>query len=452
MPNLTKFQKYPVFKAIYYRGDPHSQSIQEVTSVTIDHFDETGIAPPGNPREFFFPEGYCSLKEPAPSRIFPFLIGNSSSDRWTAVSLVVFCPHTVSARPSTAGGDYHAFDHHQHQHQYQHHHQYHHHHQYQHGDVQGDGDENENDETKQTSYTRSASSSNLILSASFSDLPLSHPTPPSFFASYSQSSSVVYIPEGIVLLSPFNNIHKLHDRLLRFLTDDYDLFRGSSPEDQTHLLRSLLCQDLASFDRRRFSAAMIYAGDSPYCSPEPVLPSFPSHPGHPGHPGHHRRFSANRIPGGEDRNGKSGVSFHDVLNGLLREEVARQDLPEDPLGLSLSLDTSPLVDASSRTPELPELSERFEDPQSLPPPPPPPTTTTTTIPLPPFPSRGVMPSMSPRMPNKPAHSPLRVLLSTLSLRNILLIQRLLLLEHSVLCVSSQYSLLTLAMEGLKECM
>ena len=45
---------------------------------------------------------------------------------------------------------------------------------------------------------------------------------------------------------------------------------------------------------------------------------------------------------------------------------------------------------------------------------------------------------------------LRSLFNILSIHHVLLIQRLLLLEHSVLCLSSQFSLLTTTMESLKE--
>lgn len=55
-----------------------------------------------------------------------------------------------------------------------------------------------------------------------------------------------YVPEGLILLSPFNNLTALRERLQSFLRSSYDEFHGASAEQQHNLLLSLLRKE-ASF-------------------------------------------------------------------------------------------------------------------------------------------------------------------------------------------------------------
>lgn len=49
-----------------------------------------------------------------------------------------------------------------------------------------------------------------------------------------------YVPEGLILLSPFNNLPALRDRLLAFLHTSYDDFHHASAETQHSMLLNLL--------------------------------------------------------------------------------------------------------------------------------------------------------------------------------------------------------------------
>ena len=49
-----------------------------------------------------------------------------------------------------------------------------------------------------------------------------------------------FVPEGLILLSPFNNLPALRDRLLAFLHTSYDDFHHASAETQHSMLLNLL--------------------------------------------------------------------------------------------------------------------------------------------------------------------------------------------------------------------
>ena len=55
-----------------------------------------------------------------------------------------------------------------------------------------------------------------------------------------------FVPEGLILLSPFNNLAALRDRLRGFLRACYDEFHGAAPEQQHALLLSLLLKEASS--------------------------------------------------------------------------------------------------------------------------------------------------------------------------------------------------------------
>lgn len=109
----------------------------------------TGLKSPGTPRSFFLPEGYQSFEQSPGNRIFTFLLGGTSSERWSAACLNVYMPVTV------------------------------------------------NEQTR-------------------------------------------YIPEGIILLSPFNNLSQLKMILKNFLLDDYQAFSVADPDKQHEYLLGLL--------------------------------------------------------------------------------------------------------------------------------------------------------------------------------------------------------------------
>lgn len=107
------------------------------------------MKPPVSPKSFFLPEGYASYDHPTGSRIFTFLLGGTSSERWSAACLNVYSPVTV------------------------------------------------NETTR-------------------------------------------YVPEGIIILSPFNNLAQLKSILNSFLIEDYPTFVQAEPEKKHQLLASLL--------------------------------------------------------------------------------------------------------------------------------------------------------------------------------------------------------------------
>lgn len=109
----------------------------------------TGLKSPGTPRSFFLPEGYRSFQQSPGNRIFTFLLGGTSSERWSAACLNVYVPVTI------------------------------------------------NEQTR-------------------------------------------YVPEGIILLSPFNNLSQLKVILKNFLLDDYQAFSTADPDKQHEYLLGLL--------------------------------------------------------------------------------------------------------------------------------------------------------------------------------------------------------------------
>lgn len=328
--HLKAFQNLPVFKVSYYQGDEKTHSIREIASLMIDSFQETGLSPPGNPLSFFLPEGYHSFSTPHPPRIFPFLLGSTSAERWSAVSLNVYYPS-------------------------------------------------------------------------------------------SQGESVLYVPEGLVLLSPFNNLSKLHDRLLSFLATSYQELHDAPVDMKKHILQILLKKDLNGQEKRRFSAAVFNyteGSTSPELKPRGYAnsPSFLA-----------KERSTSPIP---------SLSLNDMNcpQSNCPQSSVNESIHQQPSGPShtrrsppsLSLNESNYFPRSSEPISLsPEMSEA-----SL------------------FYSHRRMRSGDVNRP-KPRQG-IRSLFKILSVHHVLLIQRLLLLEHSVLCVSSQFSLLTTTMESLKE--
>lgn len=115
----------------------------------LPHSLETGLKQPGSPRSFFMPEGYISYDKPMDNRIFTFLLGGTSSERWSAACLNVFLPSSF------------------------------------------------HNETR-------------------------------------------YIPEGIILLSPFNNLNQLRDILTNFLKNDYSTFALADSSTKHQYLQNLL--------------------------------------------------------------------------------------------------------------------------------------------------------------------------------------------------------------------
>ena len=52
----------------------------------------------------------------------------------------------------------------------------------------------------------------------------------------------MFVPEGIILLSPFNNLAALKERLVSFLQTSYSEFQSGSSEVQHQLLSSFIKQ------------------------------------------------------------------------------------------------------------------------------------------------------------------------------------------------------------------
>ena len=164
-PHLNHLKKQPVFKAIYYKGNEELHAVEEIDSVMIEHFDSlcvfrfsllaTGLKPPVSPKSFFLPEGYASFDKAPGSRIFTFLLGGTSSERWSAACLNVYTPTVVK------GG-------------------------------------------------------------------------------------IRYIPEGVIILSPFNNLSQLKDILKGFLIEDYPSFSAGNQEKKHQMLLNLLSTSTTS--------------------------------------------------------------------------------------------------------------------------------------------------------------------------------------------------------------
>ena len=384
--NLKSFRNLPVFKVIYYQGDESTKEVNEVASVLIDSFEETGLNPPGDPRSFFLPEGYRSFSSPQNPRIFPFLLGSSSAERWSATALNVYYP-------------------------------------------------------------------------------------------LQQGDSVIYVPEGLVLLSPFNCLEKLHDRLVAFLVKSYSILHDSPRGEKASILKQLLRRDMNGDEKRRYSAAVFASTEIP-ASPE-MKPRDP--------------------PMALSNQGRV-----DVYNGHVRESVGDSLIKESMGTATINASTNTTTNASTDTTtnastnattnastnattnaltntptiesstaqnnhDLPpnpsfvlEERERFLNPYQdetlshKPPFLPWNPSSLRIFPLSSFSENDPVSSFHRHLrsadvlrPKVPRHG-MRFLFKVLSVQHVLLLIRLLLLEKSILCVSTQYSLLTAVMEALKE--
>ena len=136
------------------------------------------MSSPGNPIAFFLPEGYRSFAYAPDSRVFTFLLGGTSNERWSAACLNVYYPQVG---------------------------------------VEGGRELQVNAETKRESQTCE-----------------------SLRETKNAAMETRYVPEGLILLSPFNNLPALRDRLLAFLHTSYDDFHHASAETQHSMLLNLL--------------------------------------------------------------------------------------------------------------------------------------------------------------------------------------------------------------------
>ena len=136
------------------------------------------MSSPGNPIAFFLPEGYRSFAYAPDSRVFTFLLGGTSNERWSAACLNVYYPQVG---------------------------------------VEGGRESQVNAETKRESQTCE-----------------------SLREAKDAAMETRFVPEGLILLSPFNNLPALRDRLLAFLHTSYDDFHNASAETQHSMLLNLL--------------------------------------------------------------------------------------------------------------------------------------------------------------------------------------------------------------------
>lgn len=136
------------------------------------------MSSPGNPIAFFLPEGYRSFAYAPDSRVFTFLLGGTSNERWSAACLNVYYPQVG---------------------------------------VEGGRESQVNAETKRESQTCE-----------------------SLREAKDAAMETRFVPEGLILLSPFNNLPALRDRLLAFLHTSYDDFHHASAETQHSMLLNLL--------------------------------------------------------------------------------------------------------------------------------------------------------------------------------------------------------------------
>ena len=146
------------------------------------------MSSPGNPIAFFLPEGYRSFAYAPDSRVFTFLLGGTSNERWSAACLNVYYPQV-----SVEGGRELQVS------------------------VEGECESQVNAETKRESQTCE-----------------------SLRETKNAAMETRYVPEGLILLSPFNNLPALRDRLLAFLHTSYDDFHHASAETQHSMLLNLL--------------------------------------------------------------------------------------------------------------------------------------------------------------------------------------------------------------------
>ena len=146
------------------------------------------MSSPGNPIAFFLPEGYRSFAYAPDSRVFTFLLGGTSNERWSAACLNVYYPQV-----GVEGGRELQLS------------------------VEGGRESQVNAETKRESQTCE-----------------------SLRETKNAAMETRYVPEGLILLSPFNNLPALRDRLLAFLHTSYDDFHNASAETQHSMLLNLL--------------------------------------------------------------------------------------------------------------------------------------------------------------------------------------------------------------------
>ena len=146
------------------------------------------MSSPGNPIAFFLPEGYRSFAYAPDSRVFTFLLGGTSNERWSAACLNVYYPQV-----GVEGGRELQVS------------------------VEGECESQVKAETKRESQTCE-----------------------SLRETKNAAMETRYVPEGLILLSPFNNLPALRDRLLAFLHTSYDDFHHASAETQHSMLLNLL--------------------------------------------------------------------------------------------------------------------------------------------------------------------------------------------------------------------
>lgn len=146
------------------------------------------MSSPGNPIAFFLPEGYRSFAYAPDSRVFTFLLGGTSNERWSAACLNVYYPQV-----GVEGGRELQVS------------------------VEGGRESQVNAETKRESQTCE-----------------------SLREAKDAAMETRFVPEGLILLSPFNNLPALRDRLLAFLHTSYDDFHNASAETQHSMLLNLL--------------------------------------------------------------------------------------------------------------------------------------------------------------------------------------------------------------------
>ena len=156
------------------------------------------MSSPGSPIAFFLPEGYRSFAYAPDSRVFTFLLGGTSNERWSAACLNVYYPQVGveggrELQVSVEGGRESQVS------------------------VEGGRESQVNAETKRESQTCE-----------------------SLREAKDAAMETRFVPEGLILLSPFNNLPALRDRLLAFLHTSYDDFHHASAETQHSMLLNLL--------------------------------------------------------------------------------------------------------------------------------------------------------------------------------------------------------------------
>ena len=156
------------------------------------------MSSPGNPIAFFLPEGYRSFAYAPDSRVFTFLLGGTSNERWSAACLNVYYPQV-----GVEGGRELQVS------------------------VEGECESQVNAETKRESQVNAETKRESQTCESLRE-------------AKDAAMETRFVPEGLILLSPFNNLPALRDRLLAFLHTSYDDFHHASAETQHSMLLNLL--------------------------------------------------------------------------------------------------------------------------------------------------------------------------------------------------------------------